>query len=242
VNSWLWKREDADYEEPLFALDILSVTPSPGVYFSSVYSYILVSNTDDFLIRLLKGCVQLGLAPEIYNTVNMVPVDHVAKIVCASALHSMQDAMYTVHVTGHPRSRFVDILSSLSEYGFPVSTIDYVPWRTALERFTVLESKDNALYPLLHFVLDNLPQSTKAPELDDRNAQAFLGRDNSNHGISTRAGVTLAEMGVYLAYLVGIAFLEAPTNENTRQLPNIKIDPLMLEKLQEVGGRGSKSV
>lgn len=33
------------------------------------------SNTDDFLLRFLKGSVQLGKIPDIENSVNMVPVD-----------------------------------------------------------------------------------------------------------------------------------------------------------------------
>ena len=36
-----------------------------------------------------------------------------------------------------------------------------------------LETQDNALCPLLHFVLDDLPTSTKSAELDDTNFQAL---------------------------------------------------------------------
>jgi len=194
-------------------------------------------------MRLIKGCVQLGLAPEIYNTVNMVPVDHVAHIIAAAAFYSLKKGVYTIHVTGHPRSRFVDILSALFEYGFGVSTVDYVPWRIALERYTILESKDNALYPLLHFVLDNLPQSTKAPELDDQNAQATLKLDivRAERAHSERTGVTIDEMGLYLAYLVGIGFLDGPKCTSQKALPKIDIDKKVLENLHTVGGRGSKT-
>ena len=38
-----------------------------------------VTNTDDFLWRLVKGCIQLGHIPDIHNAINMVPVDHVAR-------------------------------------------------------------------------------------------------------------------------------------------------------------------
>lgn len=173
----------------------------------------------------------------------MVPVDHVARIVTASAFHPIQDALSVIHVTGHPRSRFVEILSSLSEYGFHVVTTDYVPWRIALERFTILDSKDNALYPLLHFVLDNLPQSTKAPELDDRNARTILEADIQWTGVdvSQGRGVTMEEMGIYLAYLVGIGFLDVPRGPAKRPLPVLKIGRQILEKLVSVGGRGAKT-
>jgi L-aminoadipate-semialdehyde dehydrogenase len=202
-----------------------------------------VTNTDDFIVRLIKGCAQLGLVPDIYNTVNMVPVDHVARIVTASAFHPVQGALTTVHVTGHPRSRFVEILSALTEFGFSVKVTDYIPWRIALERYTILDSKDNALYPLLHFVLDNLPQTTKAPELDDQNARSVLTADFEWTGdnLSEGKGVTMNEMGVYLAYLVGIGFLEPPTQKGNKLLPTLEIDSRIVAKLASVGGRGSKA-
>ena len=37
-----------------------------------------VTNTDDFIWRLIKGCIQLGQAPRISNVVNMCSVDYVA--------------------------------------------------------------------------------------------------------------------------------------------------------------------
>ena len=62
---------------------IVGDSVSGGNRYSSLHRVrrlILVVNTDDFIVRLIKGCAQLGLIPEIYNTVNMVPVDHVARI------------------------------------------------------------------------------------------------------------------------------------------------------------------
>jgi L-aminoadipate-semialdehyde dehydrogenase len=40
-----------------------------------------VTNTDDFIWRLIKGCIQLGQAPRISNIVNMCSVDYVANCV-----------------------------------------------------------------------------------------------------------------------------------------------------------------
>lgn len=37
-----------------------------------------------------------------------------------------------------------------------------------------MELQDNALYPLLHFVLDDLPTSTEAPDLDDTYTTSVL--------------------------------------------------------------------
>lgn len=248
ANNWSWKPEDEDLKVLSCGQDISLVILLQEVRVMLAYHAAgglpLVVNTDDFIVRLIKGCAQLGLIPEIYNTVNMVPVDHVARIVTAAAFHSVQSNLVTLHVTGHPRSRFVDILSALSAYGFKVSTTDYVPWRIALERYTIVESRDNALYPLLHFVLDNLPQSTKAPELDDRNTQSILEADEvwTGEDLSSGKGVTVDEMGIYLAYLIGIGFLEAPQGgAAARALPRVNVSQSILNNLGSVGGRGGKS-
>ncbi|KAK9469825.1 hypothetical protein V1512DRAFT_257104 [Lipomyces arxii] len=201
-----------------------------------------ITNTDDFIVRMIKGCTQLGLTPDIYNTVNMVPVDHVARVVVASSLFAPQTpALRVVQVTGHPRLRFNEFLSTLKTYGYAVKKVDYVPWRVALERFVVEDARDNALYPLLHFVLDNLPQSTKAPELDDRNAVEALKYDSAeftSQDVSAGAGVTEQIMGVYLAYLVKVGFLNQPSESGSKKLPAVTLEKSMLDALANVGGRG----
>lgn len=201
------------------------------------------SSTDDFLLRMVKGCIQLGYIPNIYNTVNMVPVDRVARIAVAGALHPPSlDLLPVINVTGQPRLRFNQFLQSLKQYGYKVDEIDYIPWRIALEKYIVEDSKDNALYPLLHFVLDNLPQSTKAPELDDTNARRSLWEDKEFTGVdlSSGLGVNVKQLGVYLAYLKAVGFLDSPTEQSELSLPALTISDRTLEKLQTAGGRTAK--
>lgn len=201
-------------------------------------------NTDDFLIRMVKGCVQLGSTPDIANTVNMVPVDHVARVVVATAFHPpVNETVSVAHVTSQPRITFNQLLGSLQEFGYPVSQIDYVPWRIELEKFVIGDSNDNALFPLLHFVLDDLPQSTKAPELDDTNARISLRKDASWTGVdlSSGVGIDTKQMGVYIAYLAAVGFLQGPPTVGPSKLPEITVSPEILERLANVGGRGSKA-
>jgi L-aminoadipate-semialdehyde dehydrogenase len=44
-----------------------------------------VTNTDDFIWRLVKGCLQLGKVPSISNIINMCSVDYVAKCIAEVA-------------------------------------------------------------------------------------------------------------------------------------------------------------
>ena len=116
-----------------------------------------VTNTDDFLFRLVKGCAQLGLVPDMHNTVNMVPVDHVARITVLASLQALQGdgephpatSAPVYHVTGHPSIRFSDLLQGLARYGWDVKTTDYVQWRAKLEEHVLKGEADNALFPLV---------------------------------------------------------------------------------------------
>lgn len=198
------------------------------------------ANTDDFLLRMVKGSAELGAYPDITNRVNMVPVDHVARVVVATAFNPPSDkGVEVAHVTGHPRIRFNAFLGSLKTYGYAVQAQDYPKWKVALENH--VEAHDLALYPLLHMVLDDLPESTKAPELDDSNAVRALKADSRATGDDASAGrgVDEAQMGIYLAYLVKIGFLPAPEGPG-KPLPEIQLSEETIRLVTEgAGARGS---
>jgi L-2-aminoadipate reductase len=166
-----------------------------------------VTNTDDFIWRLVKGCIQLGQVPDINNTVNMVPVDHVARGTAIAAIAPLPTPGMTVlHVTARPLPTFNDILSSLARYGYGTVPCEYIVWRRKLEQH-VMEIQDNALFPLLHFVLDDLPTSTKAPELNDVNMVALLKQQADQPNMTVSGEL----MGKYIAWLVDADFLPAPS-------------------------------
>ena len=167
---------------------------------------------------MVKGCIQLGLVPDINNTVNMVPVDHVALSTVYAAISPLPEPrnhLSVLHVAAYPRSTFNDLLSSLSEYGFAIERCEYLVWRRLLEKH-VMEVQDNALFPLLHFVLDDLPTSTKAPELHDANMRSLL----APHMKETNKNIDRDLAGKYLAWLVDVGFLPAPT-QTGKPLPRL---------------------
>ncbi|EQL04172.1 hypothetical protein G6O67_005859 [Ophiocordyceps sinensis] len=204
-----------------------------------------VCNTDDFLIRMLKGCIQLGVRPHIVNTVNSVPVNHVARVVVASALNPLPGGVHVVHVTGHPRLRMNEYLSLLEYYGFKVPEASYGDWKDELENYVSAgghekDQAQHALMPLHHFCVNDLPATTRAPELDDRNAVKILKEDAENWtGIDESAGYGIGreDVGRYLRYLAEIGFVGWPTGKG-RPLPEVNLSPEQLMAAGAVGGRG----
>jgi L-2-aminoadipate reductase len=191
---------------------------------------------------MLKGCIQLSTRPDINNTVNMAPVDHVARVVTSSAFFPSTTPLGVAQVTSHPRLRFNEFLGTLETYGYKVPKTDYIPWKTSLERYVADDNDQDvhALMPLYHFVTADLPSSTKAPELDDANTTAALFADKAWTGEDHSKGSSVTEdtMGIYLAYLVAVGFLPAPTEKDKRQLPAITLTAETREAQKAVGGRG----
>ena len=121
---------------------------------------------------------------------------------------------------------------------------DYVPWTTKLEEY-VTSNTDFALMPLFTFVANDLPSNTRAPELDDANAETALYADRKWTGedLSSGSGVTKDTIGLYLGYLVAIGFLPQPpvnaAGKAVKQLPKVQVGENQKEALVTVGGRGA---
>lgn len=92
---------------------------------------------------MLKGCVQVGSRPKIDNTVNMVPVNHVARLVAAAAFNPPTAAPGVCHVTSHPRLTFDSYLELLETYGYNVPCVPYSTWQTSIEEYVDAGSSTN---------------------------------------------------------------------------------------------------
>ena len=203
-----------------------------------------VCNHDDFLIRMLKGCIQLGARPRILNTVNAVPVNNVARVVVAAALTPIHEGVQVVHVNANPRLRMNEYLQILEHYGYKASEVSYDIWKAKLEEFLSAgpyekDPEQYALYPLYEFCVSDLPATTRAPELDDRNAVAVLKADatrwREKDEVITKFSISQDKVGRFLRYLAETEFIEWPEKGGAR-LPEINID---IRQAQQggVGGR-----
>ncbi|KAI8088262.1 L-aminoadipate-semialdehyde dehydrogenase [Thamnidium elegans] len=183
-----------------------------------------VTNTDDFIWRLLKGCVELGYIPAISNSVNCCPVDYVASVVAGAAYHDVESAKLGVlQVTNPVGFTYNDMFGTLLTYGYQAKQTEYIDWRNKLMEYT-LKSQDHSLFPLLHFVLDDLPTSTKSAQLDDTHTQAVLALDRVKQPLM---GDDL--LGLYFSYLIKVGYMPTPS-AGYRALPELKADVTLLKR------------
>jgi len=100
---------------------------------------------DDLLQRLLKGCLELGLAPDLAWELDLVPVDYVADAVTALAWRP--DAVGKAYHLHHPEPVMLkDLLGQLVEGGAALKVVPMERWLTAIEA-----DSTNPLYPLRAF-------------------------------------------------------------------------------------------
>ncbi|KAI7884445.1 L-aminoadipate-semialdehyde dehydrogenase [Mucor mucedo] len=183
-----------------------------------------VTNTDDFIWRLLKGCVELGYIPAISNSVNCCAVDYVASVVAGAAYHDAESTKLGVLQVTHPSGfTYNEMFGTLLTYGYQVQQTEYIDWRNKLMEYT-LKSQDHSLFPLLHFVLDDLPTSTKSAQLNDSNTQAVLALDNIKQPLM---GDDL--LGLYYAYLIKVGYMPTPAAGH-RPLPELKAEVTLLKR------------
>lgn len=166
-----------------------------------------VFNVNDFLYRLIIGCVQLGSIPDGEMMLDIIPVDYASK----ALVHlSQQQASWgkAFHlVNPHPVSSnlFFEKLRSL---GYPIQSVSYNQWHTQLLNIAE-RSPEHALYPLVSLVpgKDSQDQTDDiAIKFDCQNTlDGLLGTCIACPQIDDRL------LNIYFSYLIHNEFLAAPS-------------------------------
>lgn len=106
------------------------------------------SNEDDFVARILLGCIQAGYGPHITNSMDMTPVDYVAKAIVY--LSSRQESLGNVfHLLNPTPITWSNIVDSVIEAGYPMAKLPFQDWIEAIEDYQ--GETLNPLHPLLPF-------------------------------------------------------------------------------------------
>ncbi len=104
------------------------------------------SNVGDYFNAWLKGCVQLGIAPDLPDEAfDMAPVDYVGRAIVRLALGG-GDANGNFHFFNNHRLPIRDAIAVLRAEGFAITEVPYPQWRAALLE-AASKSGENALAP-----------------------------------------------------------------------------------------------
>ena len=124
-------------------------------------------HTDDLLHRLLRGCLALGMAPDLPWELDLVPVDYVADAVTALAW-TPEAVGRKLHLQ-HPEPMLLaDLLGSLIERGAPLELVSMDRWLEAING-----DPANPLFPIRAFFVRRWgDEQLTYPELNQAGVRA----------------------------------------------------------------------
>lgn len=189
--------------------------------------------TDDFLCRLMKGCIelkaspfkqqQLNFAASYMPSVDMAPVDYVSRAIinCVTSSAALNKMFNVCNPLLYPFHRMFEKISS---FGYQIKAISYKDWKMKL--FDSVENehvgtKPNALAPIVTQFGEEWIQHLQHPRYDMSNIMAL---NQQTHPIIECPDVDNLMVN-YISYLIACGFLEPPNKEGS-----IKIDWEMIGK------------
>jgi hypothetical protein len=123
-----------------------------------------MSNLDDLVALLIKGCIQMGAAPDLDWTFDAMPVDFVSKATVRLGRTPHHERYWHLH---HPRPRhWRECVLWMNLFGYSVRLVPYPEWqqRLALDA----NSPHHALHPLRTFFLRPETDRPHRPERSER--------------------------------------------------------------------------
>ncbi len=171
-----------------------------------------VFNPNDFLYRLLIGCIQLGSAPDGEFLECLVPVDYVSKAIVH--LSKQQESLGKAFHLVNPQLLDLKLLFNvIRSFGYPLQQLSYDQWRSELVKIAE-SSPEHTLYSLVPFFPPREGADSK-PQL----APLQFNCQNTLDGLADSSifcpPTDESLLRTYLSYLIRSNILKAPQQPGT---------------------------
>lgn len=166
--------------------------------------------TGDFVCRLAKGCVQLGLFPNSDMSVSLTPVDGVSRMMVRLALDPKAWG-HSYHIFTPDTVRLGDVGLLMQAAGYDVKLVELDYW---LQELMKTSPETNELYGLLEFLTEKIGGS------DLNFFDMFTGDYRPTYGYDNVRAVTggvdyppldQACQDVFFRHMIEIGFMPLPT-------------------------------
>ena len=163
-----------------------------------------VSNVNDFVNLLIKGCIQLGKLPDFdWMEDNMMPLDYVS----GTIVHLSQQTDLlgeTFHLLNSHSFLWGDLFNWLRSLGYPLEPVSSEQWL-----FELSHQKENVLYPLSSlFSQENFSDKKQPHKWSQYDCQNTLEGLAGTDIVCPRINTEL--LNLYFSYFRKSGFLEAP--------------------------------
>ena len=158
--------------------------------------------TTHFTTRVIKGCVQLGIAPEIDLEIEMTPVDYVAGALVGISLLD-QPLGGTYHLVNARKMHFRELIDALRQRGWAVESVPVERWWQTLR--DSYGEQPNELHPVMGVVEEFVVGGEEAVHYDVTNAEKAL----ADTGVACPP-LDRGLLDLYLDWMIGSGYLPQP--------------------------------
>ncbi|KAI9203603.1 male sterility protein-domain-containing protein [Polychytrium aggregatum] len=166
-----------------------------------------VSNSDDYIWRYVKGCIQLGITPAHASSVcmNLIPVDIVAQTIAKIVSTPESLNLFVFHIYDRENRSFGehDIFEVVASLGWKLTFESREQFKSQLRDASYSQDQVNALLPLMYVVM------TMTYNLDNANTVA-IAPCSLPHPANTVAKC--------LEYLIRVRYLPPPSKPPSLRL------------------------
>ncbi|MBD2163794.1 amino acid adenylation domain-containing protein [Calothrix membranacea FACHB-236] len=169
------------------------------------------SQTNDLMCRIIKGMVQLEIAPDIEQFINITPIDYASKVIVhlSKQPESLGKAFHIINPLTVPWKQFV---SEICRFGYPINLITHKQWQEELLQLGSFQS--NAIGPILPLLTQKNPETQMTYlEIFLQTAQAFECQNTLDGLLGTSIicpSLDTKLIHTYLSYFTRTGFLETP--------------------------------
>ena len=153
-----------------------------------------ISNADDLLSRFLRGCIQMGAAPDLDWSMDCVPVDHVARAMVQLARNGVPGGVY--HLINPRLRRWRECVLWMCLRGYPLELMPYRDWTLRLRE---MATPSHPLYPLQSFFLRTVSEEDglTIPELYEETRRR-RAQSEFSHALLAQARTTCPPLDTHL--------------------------------------------
>ena len=119
-----------------------------------------ICQTSSFVTTIIKGCIQMGIAPDLEAVLNLVPVDYVSRAICHLS-RKQEPCGQAFEIVNPEPLEWRQLVNWIGRLGYPLQQVSYEAWYAELLKQASVHASDNALAPLRTlFVNQNFIQKT----------------------------------------------------------------------------------
>ena len=169
-----------------------------------------VFTVNDYLYRLIIGCVELSSIPDVELIQDIIPVDYAVRAIIHLSLQQNSWGQ-TFHLT-HPQPVSTNIFyEKLLTLGYPIQKIPYEQWHQQLLNIAA-NNPEHALYPLVSLLFGKSSSDSSTPASDP--AVVKYDCQNTLDGLRNTSiscpAIDEQLLDIYFSYMIEHGFIVPP--------------------------------